>query len=91
MRKPTRLLHGPIVLLAICGLLIAWLPSARIGVDETPLIIARVLSLLLIYYTAIHMIGAPFPRYAVPLRPFLYGMALFPLYVADLFLKKRLS
>lgn len=86
-----RLLHGPIVLLAFCGLLVAWLPLTRIGVDETPLVIARVLSLLLIYYTVIHMVGAPFPRYAVPLRPFLYGMALFPLYVAGLFLRKRLS
>jgi hypothetical protein len=27
------------------------------------------------------MIGAPFPRYSVPLRPFLYGMALYALYV----------
>ena len=89
--KFMRLLHGPIVMLAFCGMLIVWLPLARIGIDETPLIVSRVLSLLLIYYTVIHMIGAPFPRYAVPLRPFLYGMALFPLYTASLFLRKRLS
>jgi hypothetical protein len=36
--------------------------------------------LLLIYYTAFHMIGDPFPRYSTPLRPFLHGLALFTLW-----------
>jgi hypothetical protein len=42
----------------------------------TGLVVARFVSLVLLYFTAMHMVGAPFPRYSIPLRPFLYGMGL---------------
>jgi hypothetical protein len=67
----------------------AWFPLSRIGVNQNPLFTARATSLLLIYYTALHIIGAPFPRYLVPLRPFLYGLALFPRYHLSLALRSR--
>jgi hypothetical protein len=41
----------------------------------------RYISALLIYFTVLHMVGAPFPRYSVPLRPFQYAMALYALQV----------
>ena len=71
------ILHHPFVVLALFGCLMVWFPLARLDLTQESLLIARFCSLLLIYYTLIHMIGAPFPRYSVPLRPFLYGMALF--------------
>jgi 4-amino-4-deoxy-L-arabinose transferase-like glycosyltransferase len=71
------LLHWPLVILASFGCLMAWFPLLRIRVSPDTLFMVRVTSLLLIYYTALHMIGAPFPRYSIPLRPFLYGLALF--------------
>ena len=74
-------LHYPFVVLALFGCLMAWFPLAKLGLTQGSLLIARFCSLLLIYYTLIHMVGAPFPRYSVPLRPFLYGMALFTPYV----------
>jgi len=73
-------LHYPFVVIALFGCLMAWSPLTRIGLSQESLLMARLCSLLLIYYTLIHMVGAPFPRYSVPLRPFLYGMALFTPY-----------
>lgn len=70
-------LHWPFVILASFGCLMAWLPLQSIGLRSEALFVIRATSLLLVYYTVLHMIGAPFPRYAIPLRPFLYGLALF--------------
>jgi 4-amino-4-deoxy-L-arabinose transferase-like glycosyltransferase len=41
---------------------------------------ASIFSLILLYFVALHMIGAPFPRYSIPLRPINYGLAFFALY-----------
>ena len=77
----TYVLHYPLIVLALFGCFMAWFPLTRIDLDQGSLLVARFCSLLLIYYTLIHMIGAPFPRYSVPLRPYLYGMALFTPYI----------
>lgn len=74
-------LHYPVVVLALFGCLLAWFPLARLDLTQESLLIARFCSLLLIYYTLIHMAGAPFPRYSLPLLPFLYGMAFFTPYI----------
>lgn len=75
-------LHYPILLLALFGSIIIWLPQTTINMEPLGLTTARFCSLVLIYYTLIHMAGAPFPRYSVPLRPFLFGMAfLIPCYL----------
>ena len=74
-------LHYPFVVLALFGCLMAWFPLTRIGLTRESLLIARFCSLLLLHYTLMHTIGAPFPRYSVPLRPYLYGMALFTPYL----------
>jgi hypothetical protein len=70
--------HWPIVLLALFGCVLAWFPLSRLNMEEKTIFVARFVSVLLAYFTFLHMVGAPFPRYSVPLRPFLYGMALFP-------------
>lgn len=81
--------HRQIVVLALLGSLVAWLPSAIVNLPEKSVLIARFASILLIYYTFIHMIGVPFPRYSVPMRPFLYGMALFPIRFLVVCLSRR--
>ena len=45
----------------------------------------------IIYYTLMHIIGAPFPRYSVSLHPFLYGMAIFVPYILFTSIQKRRS
>jgi 4-amino-4-deoxy-L-arabinose transferase-like glycosyltransferase len=74
-----RTLHWPIVGLAFMGLWIAWFTGWPYGDNKPKMLLARFISALLIYFTLLHMAGTPFPRYAVPLRPLLYGMAMFTL------------
>ena len=74
-------LHYPLAALALFGCFLAWFPLTKIDLTRKSLLISRFCSLLLIYYTLIHMIGAPFPRYSIPLCPYLYGMALFTPYI----------
>ena len=74
-----RLLHWPIVGLAFMGLWITWFTGRLYGDSVPKMLLARYVSVLLIYFTLLHMAGAPFPRYTVPLRPLLYAMAMFTL------------
>jgi hypothetical protein len=71
--------HWPLVLLCAAGSLMVWMPWLKNSYPEKSLYVARFVSALLLYFTVIHVIGAPFPRYSIPLRPFLYGMAIFGL------------
>lgn len=74
-------LHWPLLILAFVGCCIAWLPKETLKISKESLFVIRLISLLLIYYTALHMVAAPFPRYSIPLRPFVYGIALFPILI----------
>ena len=49
--------------------------GARRFFDGGPLVMLRILSLLLVYATLVHMVGAPFPRYQVPQKAPLFLMA----------------
>lgn len=69
------LLYRPLLLLAALATVAAWLPACRSFWGER-LGMMRLLSLILLYVIGIHLIGAPFPRYAVPFQPLLYLLAL---------------
>jgi hypothetical protein len=82
-------LHWPLVLLCAAGSLMVWLPQLNYKYPDYSLRVARFVSALLLYFTAIHMVGAPFPRYSIPLRPLLYGMAIFCLHMFYTLAKSR--
>jgi hypothetical protein len=82
-------LHWPLVLLCAAGSLMVWLPRLNYKYPANSLHVARLVSALLLYFTAIHVVGAPFPRYSIPLRPFLYGMAIFCLHMVYTLVKSR--
>jgi hypothetical protein len=84
-----RYLHWPLVMLCAAGSLMVWLPRLKYIYPEKPLYVARFVAALLLYFTVIHVIGAPFPRYSIPLRPFLYGMAIFCLHLFYTSVKTR--
>ncbi len=72
-------LHWPLVCLALVGTIAVWLPARLLGVRSESLFAARLFSLMLVYFTLITMLVAPFPRYTIPLRPMLYCMAMLPI------------
>jgi hypothetical protein len=49
---------------------------------ETGLIVARFVSLLMLYFILVHIAGTPLPRYSVPLRPFIYGLSILGIHLA---------
>lgn len=67
-------LHGLLVILAFGFCFFVFMPAARRYYDSKRIFLLRVLSVLLLYNTAILMIGAPFTRYSTPFLPYAYGM-----------------
>jgi 4-amino-4-deoxy-L-arabinose transferase-like glycosyltransferase len=72
-----KLLHSPLVMLALAATVLVWLPGFGKKLSGTTLLATRLLSLLMLYFIALHMVAAPFPRYGIPLRPAIYGLAMF--------------
>jgi 4-amino-4-deoxy-L-arabinose transferase-like glycosyltransferase len=72
-----KLLHWPLVILALGVSVLAWLPVFGKPLSGTVLFTVRLLSLLMLYFIALHIVAAPFPRYGIPLRPVIYGLAMF--------------
>ncbi len=68
-------LHWTLVILGLIGCILVWLPARIAGLSGSALFVGRAISLHLVYWTLLLMVGAPFPRYSIPLRPFLFGMA----------------
>ncbi|MBF0631945.1 MAG: glycosyltransferase family 39 protein [Magnetococcales bacterium] len=79
--------HGIWVILGAIGLIIAWIPAHR----SPGTWVARLIGLVLLYMTFIHMLGAPFPRYNIPLRPLAYILALYSLVIVFHSLRDFLS
>ena len=82
-------IHGPLMMLAIAGMLLVWLPARVQPMDGSALVFARAISLLVLYFLAAHSIVAPYPRYSIPMRPILYGMGLLPLLFVAHFIRHR--
>ena len=75
-------LHGTFTVLALMTSLFLWFPLAKRMLTEKGLIVARFISLLLLYFILVHLVGTPLPRYSVPLRPFIYGLAMLGIHLA---------
>ncbi len=85
-----RFTHEPLVILALVGMILAWSPVSIAPVSNRTRWAGRFLSLFMLYFMILHILGAPFPRYSIPIRPVIYSMALFSLSVLWLILKQRL-
>ncbi|WP_353572303.1 glycosyltransferase family 39 protein [Candidatus Albibeggiatoa sp. nov. BB20] len=68
-------LHNGFVVLSLIATVFAWFPVVKQVIPATFLFTFRLLSLLMIYFIILHMIGAPYPRYSIPMRPVIYGLA----------------
>ena len=65
----------PVLVLAAYFCLIVWSDRFCRMPTVHGVLTVRILAALLLYTTALHMIGAPFPRYGTPFRPELYLVA----------------
>jgi 4-amino-4-deoxy-L-arabinose transferase-like glycosyltransferase len=72
-------LHAPLSIAAVIGTGIAMIRPSILGISVAKSVTARLVAMVVLYFFAIHFIGAPFPRYGVPLRPLIYGFGLFTL------------
>ena len=75
-------LHAPLMILACAGSLLVWAPSRFHQLEVSKIFVLRLISLFFVYFLAVHLVTAPFPRYAIPLKPLLFILALIPLKVA---------
>lgn len=75
-------LHYVLVVLAILGSIAAWLPKSWMRLDDEQRFIVRTVAALLAYFVLLHVILNPLARYSIPMRPVLYGMAMFALWYA---------
>jgi hypothetical protein len=73
-------LHMGLLLLCLTGVALVWLPMRGTQVQKGVQPAAQFLSLVAIYFTLFHMVGAPFPRYAIPVYPLMYLLAALSVY-----------
>jgi hypothetical protein len=75
----SRALHWPVTILALGFALLLARRAVRDRLSPQQRHGAIVVALLLGYAIALHMVAAPFPRYAIPFRPLMYALALLAL------------
>lgn len=72
-----KVLHAPLTIAAIAGSVVTIVKPNLLGLDRETRLPALLVAILITYFLAVHMVGAPFPRYGIPLRPIVYGYGLF--------------
>lgn len=76
LRSANFLLHWPLMLLGLLGACIAlWKPHV-LAADRQRQVAAAILAAIVLYAIALHVIGTPLSRYAIPFRPLIYILAL---------------
>lgn len=83
--------HSMLMLLgAICtGALL--LKPRLLGLADRRVMVGYIVAGMVVYFIAVHMVGAPFPRYGVPLRPLMYGLATIAIFTAISKLRQRIG
>lgn len=71
------ILHGPLIVCGLLGMLAAFLPRTRRLFGPAIADCMRLLALLQLYVIGVHVAGAPFARYSVPFRPLTFLLAVF--------------
>jgi hypothetical protein len=74
-------LHTPLTLATLAGCALVLFKPGFLRLEGKNRAVAVFLVAFLLYYFAIHIVGAPFPRYGIPLRPFIYGFGLWTITV----------
>ncbi|MGR9072195.1 MAG: glycosyltransferase family 39 protein [Gammaproteobacteria bacterium] len=70
-----KFLHPGIVVAALAMAALTFLPAVRQISSDRSKIARRFLGVVCFYFILVHMAANPLPRYSIPLRPILYGLA----------------
>lgn len=84
-------LHVPLVICALIGMLFLWTPASRRTFDADTLRALRFVSLMFAFVVALHVVGTPLPRYAVPFRLPMYLLSFASILPAVEFLMMRIA
>lgn len=76
-----RAIHPGVILLALAAALVhgARLPFSWRSANDTSFQVVGILVVVYLYFLLFHIVGAPYPRYSVPLRPICFVLAVFAL------------
>lgn len=89
------IMHTPLMTFSLLGCLLVWMPPRKLPFSSEGIIYIRSISLLFLYFVILHIIGAPYSRYSIPLRPIQYGMAISVIviltHIVNLFFKNHLK
>ena len=75
MRKLSLAIHWPLMILGLAGAVLLWARPDLLRLDSSKIVAGRIVAALVLYAIAFHVVVAPFPRYAIPFRPFMYALA----------------
>lgn len=75
-----QIFHWPFICSALLAGLIIWRRDKLKNCNDPALSMVFFAAMILSYFTLLHMVGAPFPRYSIPLLPLIYGMGFFTLH-----------
>jgi len=76
LRVIALLLHWPLMLAGVAAALLVWWRPGWLRLQGGPLFSARLVSAVVLYAIAFHMVVASYPRYGMPFWPFLQALAL---------------
>ena len=80
-------LHWPLVIFALLASVGVWFNAGLSYFSKRQIFMLRAASLLLLYNTALLMVGAPYTRYSIPFLPLIFGMAATAGYFATRYLR----
>ena len=76
-------LHWPLMVTGLMGVaLVAWRSRHAPAGSDVRWLPAALVALVVLYAIGLHMVVAPFPRYAIPFRPLIYALAMLPVQAA---------
>lgn len=87
-----RATHPIMVGLSLLGAILVWLPKRMLlNMADDQRFAGRLLSLTYFYFILVHIAAAPFPRYAIPIRPFTYILAVLSLCLITTVIKNKIA
>lgn len=87
--KAMRMMHWPLMMAAFLCIFVSVFRPHYLRLSRLGLFVCRLMGSIVLYHVAIHMVGAPFPRYGIPLRPEMYGLALIFIYALSTFVMDK--